>query len=44
MMVLETGSKAWSRPTTVGEVPSARSETQIVYDPKVRVFMYLYDL
>ncbi len=34
MLVLETGSKAWSRPTTVGHIPAARSEMQVVYDPK----------
>jgi dynein heavy chain len=34
MAVLETGSNAWSRPTTLGNCPTARGETQIVYDPK----------
>ena len=34
MVVLETGTLTWTRPTTLGNVPSERGETQIVYDPK----------
>jgi dynein heavy chain, axonemal len=34
MTVLETGTLTWTRPTTLGNVPSERGETQIVYDPK----------
>jgi dynein heavy chain len=34
MIVLETGSQQWTNPTTVGELPEARGETQMVYDPK----------
>ena len=34
MTVLDTGSMAWSRPTTLGAIPSPRAETQIAYDPK----------
>lgn len=35
MVVLETGTHTWTRPTTVGNVPSERGETQIVYDPRL---------
>lgn len=34
MVVLETGTLTWTRPTTLGSTPSERGETQIVYDPK----------
>jgi len=34
MCVLETGSKTWTRPTVLGNIPSERGETPIVYDPR----------
>jgi len=41
MIVLETGSMTWTRPTTLGNQPSARGETPIVYDPKgSRIFTF----
>ena len=33
-VVLETGTNTWTRPATLGTIPSERGETQIVYDPK----------
>jgi dynein heavy chain len=35
MIVLETGSKTWTRPAVLGNIPSQRGETPIVYDPKL---------
>ena len=41
MIVLETGSAQWSRPDTKGIVPSARGDTQVVYDTKGgRIVLY----
>ena len=33
-VVLETGTNTWTRPATLGSIPTERGETQIVYDPK----------
>jgi dynein heavy chain len=41
MVVLETGTLTWTRPSTLGIVPTERGETQIVYDPRgSRVIMF----
>ena len=34
MVVLETGTNSWTRPAVLGNIPSQRGETQMVYDPK----------
>jgi len=41
MCVLETGSKQWTRPSVLGNLPTERGETQIVFDPKYsRIIMF----
>lgn len=32
--VLETGTNTWTRPTTLGTMPSERGETPIIYDSR----------
>jgi len=34
LSVLETGVSQWTQPITLGTIPSARGETQLVYEPK----------
>ena len=34
IQVYETGSNSWNRPQSLGDLPSARSETEMVFDPK----------
>jgi dynein heavy chain len=34
MVVLETGTNSWTRPTVLGNTPCERGETQMVYDPR----------
>ena len=33
-VVLETGTNTWTRPATLGSIPTERGETQIVYDSR----------
>ena len=34
IQVYETGSNSWTRPAALGDIPSIRSETEMIYDPK----------
>jgi dynein heavy chain len=41
IMVLECGDNVWARPTTAGEIPSARSDAPMAYDAdKGQMVMY----